>query len=137
MLFFMLRVAFWLSIVVILLPSDPARKLDNGHAQISPIEALGAAQAAVQDATGFCDRKPAACQIGSQALETFGQKAQYGSKFLYEFLSEHFGETPNSHKAENNVIEQPGRNTLKPADLAPGWSSPDHRRVPLPPRRPA
>lgn len=135
MLFFMLRVAFWLSIVVILLPSDPARKLDGGHAQISPIEALGAAQAAVQDASGFCNRKPEACQIGSQALETFGQKAQYGSKFLYEFLSERFGETPDSHK--NEVVEQPGRNTLKPADITPSWSNPDHRHVPLPPRRPA
>lgn len=133
-MFFLLRVAFWLSIVVILLPSDPARKADSGQTQVSPIEALGAAQAAVQDASGFCERKPGACQIGAQALETFGQKAQYGSKFLYEFLSERFGET---RKAEGETPVQPGRNTLKPADAAPAWNHPDHRRVPLPPRRPA
>jgi hypothetical protein len=137
MLYFLLRVTFWLSIVVILLPSDPARKADASRAQVSPLEALGAAQAAVQDASGFCERKPEACEIGSQALETFGQKAQYGSKFLYEFLSEHFGETPGSRKAANEAGEQPGRNTLTPADAAPAWSQPDHRRVPLPPRRPA
>lgn len=136
MLFFLLRVAFWLSIVVILLPSDPARELDSGHAQISPIEALSAAQAAVQDAGGFCQRKPEACEVGAQALETFGQKAQYGSRFLYEFLTEHFGDA-HARKAETAAGGQPGRNTLQPADMAPGWSNPDQRRVPLPPRRPA
>lgn len=137
MLFFLLRVAFWLSIVVILLPSDPARKADSARAQVSPLEALGAAQAAVEDASGFCGRKPEACEIGSQALETFGQKARYGSKFLYEFLSEHFGDTPNSRKADNEASERPGRNTLRPADAAPAWSQPGRGRVPLPPRRPA
>ncbi len=43
---------------------------------------------------GFCARRPASVPDRLAGLQTFGQKAQYGSKFLYEFLSEHFGETP-------------------------------------------
>ena len=137
-MFFLLRVAFWLSIVVILLPSGPAKKAESAQATISPMEALGAAQAAVEDARGFCDRKPEACEIGSQALQSFGQKAQLGSKYLYEFLSDRFGETD---KVTGSIPEHPGRQTLTPADAAPAWKAPshpaEHRNIPLPPRRPA
>ena len=142
-MFFLLRVAFWLSIVIILLPSGTAKKADQ-QAMVSPMEALGAAQAAVEDARGFCARKPEACEIGSQALQTFGQKAQLGSKYLYEFLSDRFGE-PHSDKVTGTIGERPGRQTLTPADAAPAWKSPssapaEHRTLPvpapLPPRRP-
>ncbi len=139
-MFFLLRVAFWLSIVVILLPSDPAQKADaQVKAAVSPIEALGAAQAAVEDARGFCTRKPEACEIGSQALQTFGQKAQMGSKYLYEFLSDRFGDA-HSDKVTGTIAERPGRQTLTPADAGPAWKAPsppaEHRNVPLPPRKP-
>lgn len=136
-MFFLLRVAFWLSIVVILLPSDPASRKDSTHAQVSPFEAIGAAQAAVQDARGFCARRPEACEIGSQAFQTFGQKAQHGTKILYEFLADRFGETSAGRKAESDAAERPGRHTLTPADATPNWNSPEMRPVPLPPRRPA
>jgi hypothetical protein len=139
-MFFLLRVAFWLSIVVILLPSDPAKKADSAQATISPIKALGAAQAAVEDARGFCTRKPEACEIGSQALQSFGQKAQLGSRYLYEFLSDRFGET-HSDRITGTIAERPGRQTLTPADMEPAWKAPGPqaapRAVPLPPRRPA
>jgi hypothetical protein len=139
-MFFLLRVAFWLSIVVILLPSDPAKKAESAQVTVSPMEALGAAQAAVEDARGFCNRKPEACEIGSQALQTFGQKAQLGSKYLYEFLSDRFGDGHND-KVTGSIPEHPGRQTLTPADAAPAWKAPsqpaEHRSVPLPPRRPA
>lgn len=138
-MFFLLRVAFWLSIVVILLPSDPAKKADSTQVAVSPLEALGAAQAAVDDARGFCNRKPEACEIGSQALQTFGQKAQLGSKYLYEFLSDRFGDA-HTDKVTGSIPEHPGRQTLTPTDAAPAWKAPsqpaEHRSVPLPPRRP-
>jgi len=138
-MFFLLRVAFWLSVVVVLLPSDPASKKDSTRVQVSPFEAIGAAQAAVQDARGFCARRPEACEIGSQAFHTFGQKAQHGTKMLYEFLADRFGEAPAAHKAEGDVpnAERPGRHTLTPADTAPNWNNPESRPIPLPPRRPA
>ncbi len=137
-MFFLLRVVFWLSIVVILLPSDPTKQKDSAHKQVSTFQAIGAAQTAVEDARGFCARNPDACDIGAEALHTFGQKAQYSSKMLYEFLSNQFGDARMSSKADSETVssERPGRNTLTPADATPNWKAPEQRAVPLPPRRP-
>jgi hypothetical protein len=140
-MFFLLRVAFWLSVVVILLPSAPTSKTEPGRPQIGATEALGAARAAVDDARGFCDRQPDACVTGSQALHTFGQKAQQGAKLLYEFLSDRFADapaaTPRKDREETGSIARPGRHTLTSEDVEPAWRAPESRPVPLPPRRPS
>ena len=139
-MFFLLRVAFWLSVVVILLPSAPTSRTDPGRPQIGAVEALGAAQAAVEDARGFCSRRPDACETGSQAFHAFGQKAQQGAKILYEFLSDRFAEapaTPRKDREETGSIVRPGRHTLTAEDARPGWRAPESRAIPLPPRRPS
>lgn len=135
---FLIKAAFWLTIVVLFLPGDSARERHVSRSQVSPLEALGAAQAAVEDASGFCSRQPDACTIGSQAFQTFGEKAQHGAKLLYEFLSAHFADdasrgTTGSIKSEH----KPGRHTLTSEDLEPAWNGPATKPVPLPPRRPA
>ena len=137
---FLLRVAFWLTIVVLLLPADPGKRSDDGRGQVGAVEALGAAQAVVEDARDFCARRPETCVVGSQAFQTFGQKAQHGAKLLYEFLSDRFAETASSAPRGETRLggnnEQPGRHTLKPEDMAPGWNGPERKPVPLPLRRP-
>ncbi len=141
---FLLRVGFWLTIVVLFLPADPAQR-EGSRAQVGTFEALGVAQAALEDAARFCARKPEACETGAQAFQTFGQKAQHGAKMLYEFLSDRFGDdhtasTPISSNVEPRLrksFEQPGRDTLTPADVVPRWQGPEPKQVPMPPRRPA
>ncbi len=128
-MFFLLRVAFWLSIVVLLLPAPAGQRADPNKPQVSTLETLGAAKTALEDASGFCKRKPEACETGSHAMQAFGQKAQHGAKMLYDFLSDRFADAPKAAPAG-----QPGRHTLTPADQAPAWSAPG--KVPLPPRRP-
>src|ERR1700687_2919750 len=121
-MFFLLRVAFWLSVVVIFLPSAPTSRTDPARPQIGAVEALGAAQAAVEDARGFCNRRPDACETGSQAFHTFGQKAQHGAKILYEFLSDRFAEAPattRKDREETGSIARPGRHTLTAQDALP------------------
>ncbi len=141
MIRFVLRVAFWLTIVVLFLPADPASQRDGARAQVGTVEALGVAQAALEDAARFCARRPEACETGAQAFQTFGQKAQHGAKMLYEFLSDKFGDS--DHTASTNdprlrkSFNHPGRDTLTPADVVPRWNGPEPVRVPLPPRRPA
>ena len=71
---FLIKVAYWLTIVVLYLPADSAQQ--NQAAQVGPIEALGAAQAAVEDASGFCTRNPDACIVGSQAF-MFNQELRF------------------------------------------------------------
>jgi hypothetical protein len=117
---FLLRTAFWLTVVVLLLPSFPSQRT-GAAPQVGAGEAVSAASAAVADMRQFCGRQPDACVVGAQALTSFGQKAQAGAKMLYEFLTEHFGGQPGSvDKASRNAIN-PRQNTLSPTDLAAPW----------------
>jgi Family of unknown function (DUF5330) len=120
---FLLRLAFWLGVVLVLLPSGGSTPLPKS--QVSPGEALVAAKAAVSDMQLFCDRQPAVCEVGSQAATTIGQRAQAGAKMLYELLQERFGnEDPAPVRSTGSVAQptpKPSQNTLQPADLSPPW----------------
>ena len=125
-MFFLLRMAFWLCVVCVLLPSGS--KTTSPEAKIDASEAVTLASAAVSDVRGFCERQPDACVTGGKVAVAIGHKAEAGARTLYEFVSKlreksAFGEKP-----------RPGtEGTLTPADMAPGWHAP----VPLPPRREA
>lgn len=116
---FLLRVAFWLSIVIVLLPTAPSQKASETP-QVSATEAVSAASAAVSDMRQFCSRQPDACEVGSHAITTFGQKAQAGAKLLYEFLSERFGPERNGSIGATTG-SKPSQHTLTPSDLTPAW----------------
>src|SRR3977135_1165802 len=109
---FLLRMAFWLGVVLVLLPSastEPTPKVQVGTA-----EAVSAASAAVGDRRSFCDRQPEACSIGSQAAVTIGHRAQAGAKMLYEFLNEQLGpQTPHAVGSTAQASHHPPT----PADL--------------------
>jgi hypothetical protein len=113
---FLLRVAFWLGVVLVLLPSagtEPTPKT-----QVGTVEAISAARAAVGDLRTFCERQPDACIIGSQAAVAIGHRAQAGAKMLYEFLNEQLG--PQSSDAVGST-GKPSQHTLTPTDLEPTW----------------
>lgn len=137
-MFFLLRVAFWLSIVLVLMPSGApqpnAPKIDAG-------EAVSAAFAAVSDMSGFCERQPEACDVGGKAAVAFGQRAQAGAKFLFDVLSEKMA------PAETGSIKggkmPASQDTLTAEDLKPAWRGTTAaegqkpvRRGPLPPKDP-
>src|SRR5277367_3377054 len=86
-MFFLLRMAFWLSIVLILLPSGTTQQAQP-VSNVGASDAISAASATVQDLRGFCARQPDACSVGSQVAVSLGYKAQAGAKMLYEFLNE-------------------------------------------------
>lgn len=97
-MFFLLRVAFWLSIVVILLPTGQSHPPALGP-HLSAVDAMSAAGAAVSDLRHFCGRQPDACAVGGQAAVAFGHKAQASARMLYEFLTEKLA--PNDNAATN------------------------------------
>src|SRR6185369_11274752 len=99
-MFFLLRVAFWLTIVLALLPSGGAQQ--SAQAKVGPTEAVVAAGAAVSDMSGFCDRQPEACVVGAQTAVAIGQRAQAGAKMVYQFFSDH---TP--HASETGSVSKP------------------------------
>ncbi len=130
---FLLRVAFWLGVVLVLLPSGGTTPLPKS--QVGAGEAIVAAKAAVSDMQSFCERQPAACEVGSQTATTLGQRAQVGAKMLYEFLHEHFGGETAVRSTGSLPASKPSQNTLRPADLSPPWhgpQSPDRIRTARP-----
>lgn len=77
---FFVRSIFWLSVVFVLLPVAPEDR--DKIESISPIEAVGAAAAAVRDISGFCGRNPDTCETGGKAAVALGYKAKYGAQQL-------------------------------------------------------
>jgi hypothetical protein len=89
---FFIRTAFWLTIVLLLLPADPNRPPDVATQQPSTAATLSAAQAALSDAQGFCARQQEACAVGGKLVQSLGEKAQYGARLVYEYLTAQFGD---------------------------------------------
>jgi hypothetical protein len=86
-MFFLLRMAFWLGLVLVLLPSDKTPESDK-QPQLGASEAVSAATAAVSDMSQFCKRQPAACEVGGQAATVIGQRAQAGARKLYQIITD-------------------------------------------------
>jgi Family of unknown function (DUF5330) len=132
---FLLRMAFWLCVILVLLPSGgtiPGPKLE-----ISAGDAFSAARATVTDAQKFCERQPDACLFGSQAAVALGHRAQAGAKMIYEFLNEQLGpsetgpHTTSTVSTTGAIVPLPSardsQHTLTPADMAPAWRGPQSR----------
>jgi hypothetical protein len=129
---FLLRVAFWLGLAVLLVPTGHSGS-ESGTGEPSAADAVSAAQATVADLRQFCDRRPEACAVGAQAAVAFGHKAQAGAKMLYDFLSEKLGpnetgsvDTIAGGKTEPVMVKS--QDTLTPADLKPEWRGPPPRK---------
>ncbi len=86
-MFFLLRMAFWLGLVLVLLPTDKTPDSDKGP-QIGASDAISAATAAMSDMSQFCTRQPAACVVGGQAATVIGERAQSGAKKVYQFITD-------------------------------------------------
>jgi hypothetical protein len=127
-MFFLLRMAFWLGLVLVLLPREKtpdAEKLP----QLGASEAVSAATAAVSDMSQFCKRQPAACEVGGQAATVLGQRAQAGARKLYQIITdkrspEHTGSIDGVENVNPLSAEVAQRDTLTPDDLAAEWRGP-------------
>ncbi len=124
-MFFLLRSVFWLSIVIMLLPTPDSMKTPDG---VGAAKAVGAASATMSDMGQFCTRQPDACEVGSQALTQFGHKAQASAKWVYDFLTEKLGDHTASAarpaKATAPAELDGSQNTLTAADTAPAFRGP-------------
>ena len=134
-MFFLLRMAFWLTVVCVLLPGG---RETTPNAQIDATQAASLATAAVSDVRGFCDRQPDACDVGGKVAVAIGHKAEAGARTLFEFISTKMSEKPApADKATAKMVSTspavPVSGTLTQGDMAPAWQAP----VPLPPRREA
>jgi hypothetical protein len=124
---FLLRTAFWLSIVILLIPVDDEVARRHEAALVAPpigaLEAVGAAQSALDDVGGFCDRNPDVCSIGERIGTTFALKAQSGARLVAGWVDGWLGGEAGA--GAGALVEGPGvgptRGTLTHADLEPVW----------------
>lgn len=137
-MFFLLRMAFWLGLVLILLPAGTSQRANPADA-VDASQAISAASATVGDLRQFCTRQPGACTVGAHVATELGYKAQAGAKMLYDFLNEALaskdppggtGALPAGPSATYRPpVEKASENTLTPADMAPAWRGPIPRKT--------
>jgi len=106
---FLVRAAFWLAVVVLLLPGDPNSGADAPR--VTAVEALMATRSAVADFSGFCERNPDTCATGSTAVQVFVSKVRYGADLISGYI--------------NHKDEAVDRGTLRQQDTEPAWRTPE------------
>jgi hypothetical protein len=135
---FFIRAAFWLSLVILLIPTDDGTDKSSAAEGVSAVQALDAAQSAISDMGSLCRRNPDVCDTGGAFLQTFGNKARKGAQMLYHYLDETFGEPQRTvQQPENPATLSPatprpatprpvirGTGTLTSRDLRPDWRRP-------------
>jgi len=134
-MFFLLRMAFWLGLVLVLLPREKTPESDKVP-QVGASEAVSAATAAVSDMGQFCKRQPAACEVGGQAATAIGQRAQDGARQLYKIITDKKPVTDKKpdhtssigDDAEAVVVNASPADALTDNDMAIEWRLP---RTPL------
>ncbi|MBN9041203.1 MAG: hypothetical protein BGP05_06235 [Rhizobiales bacterium 62-47] len=119
-MFFLLRMAFWLGLVLVLLPRDQTPESAK-LPQVGATDAISAATAAVSDMSQFCSRQPAACEVGGHAATVIGHRAQDGARKLYKIItdkksSDETGSIDAEPKANSGT-----QNTLTSDDLRIEW----------------
>jgi len=139
-MFFLLRMAFWLGVVLVLLPTGPASR-GPSVSDVGASNAISAASATVSDLRGFCSRQPDACTVGSQVATAIGYKARAGAKMLYDALTEALGPRETGSVAggttrrgalksasESSSPDRASQDTLTSTDLVPVWRGPLPRK---------
>lgn len=124
-MFFLLRMAFWLGLVLVLLPTDKTPDADK-QPQVDTVEAVTAASAAVSDMAQFCNRQPAACAVGGQAASVIGARAQAGAKKVYHFFTDKADRPENS---DSETSEKTDRADKTAPDAASAKKAVREKRV--------
>lgn len=132
---FLLRTAFWLMIIILLLPTD-------GEQQS---KVYGTAEATVKDVVTFCDRNPDTCTTGRDAFDVLVHKAEFGARMLMGFIKEQTGTgeassdasaSDESASSDASPASSSGvapaswgngssQDTLNPEDREAAWGGPD------------
>jgi hypothetical protein len=127
-MFFLLRMAFWLAVVFMLLPGLSGTSLTSSKgtgqqqeagARVDPMEALGAASSAMADAGGFCARQPQACEVGGGIIQMLGERAEAGARIALGYITEQI--LDQKRRAAERANGNSSGDTLTTHDLSPEW----------------
>ena len=113
-MWFLLRLTFWLGLVLVLLPRDKTPDSEK-LPQINAAEAAQAAAAAMSDMSQFCKRQPAACEVGGQAATVIGQRAADGARKVYGIITDKVEKPDQPDKPHKPDKKMPGDRSDKKA----------------------
>lgn len=134
MIGFLIRAAFWFTIVLLVLPFAQSRPETQASPEVAPgvaqttqvpqspaadvssREAVTALQGAVSDVSGFCDRQAEACDAGRSVISALGARLRDGAATLAYILDEALA--GEEGQAGPSPVA-PG--TLTPEDRSPDW----------------
>ena len=105
---FILRTVFWLSLVVLILPTD-ARQQEMMTTRVV---------SSVQHLSTFCDRNIKTCETGARYWGIFRQKADYGLQLALSLIAKQFSGADDD---TTSPLQRSSTGTLRPTDLAPAW----------------
>lgn len=106
---FLFRTVFWLSLVVLVLPTD-AQQQAKLYATVST---------AAHQAATFCDRNKDVCAKGAEYWAVFRTKLEFGARMAFDVASERM----QGQAAERPAAPafKPTSGTLTPDDMAGAW----------------
>ena len=125
-MWFLLRLTFWLGLVLVLLPRDKTPESDK-LPQVGASEAVQAATAAMSDMSQFCKRQPAACEVGGQAATVIGQRAADGARKVYGIITDKVEKSDKPEKADKpDQADKPHKVDKKTPGDRSDKKAPDH-----------
>jgi hypothetical protein len=109
---FLIRSAFWLALLVMLVPSDPKEQA----------RMYQTASQALHHAATFCDRNPQLCREAEGHWEVFKGKLAVGARMVADLVNERLtGGTPQPALRPAPMPTIPALDTLAPQDRLPPW----------------
>jgi hypothetical protein len=93
-MWFLIRSAFWFSMVLVMLPifdNEATDRLKNEKG-VELTDALGAAAGALTYVGSMCSEKPDVCVKGAETFSTLGSRAREGARVAYTYLDTQFAE---------------------------------------------
>ena len=102
---FIIRSAFWLSLVLLLIPFGNG---SNGEPSVGAVETFLAARGLVADRAGLCERRPDVCETGRAAMQVIGVRAQEAVRIVSNALVDDEDETTAEPLVTGSVPQQPG-----------------------------
>jgi hypothetical protein len=124
----LLRLAFWLALLVLLLPTDAAQQARFTSFASTALERL----------SSFCDRNGRTCDAAAAAWANFLRKAEFGVRLVGDLLGaggrqiaeQSPGKPPALEKRRDKRLGKADpRGTLAPSDLyEPPWRAPKRPR---------
>lgn len=118
---FLIRSAFWLALIVMILPSDPRDQA----------KMYQTASHALHQAATFCDRNQATCAQAEAYWGVFKDKLAVGARMATDLINERMtGQpAPALERPQAAMQPQPASDTLLPADRTPEWRNRVRRQL--------